>query len=56
MQTTKQQQNKQKIRHCTYEDLRNDPEQLAIYKEIAEINLYMQKSLYEKAKNRISKN
>ena len=49
MQTTKQQSSNQKVRHCTYEDLKNDPEQLAIYKEIAEINLYFRKQEYEES-------
>lgn len=43
------QQKNQKIKYCAYEDLKNDPEQLAIYKEIAEINLYFRKQEYEQS-------
>ena len=40
---------KQKVKYCTWDDLKHDKEQLAIYKEIAEINLYTYKRMYEAA-------
>ena len=34
------------VRYCTWEDLEKDPEQQAIYREIAEINAYMHREMY----------
>lgn len=39
-----------KVKYCTWKDLENDPEQIAIYKEIAEINTAFYRKAYERAK------
>jgi len=33
---------------CDWDDLKNDKEQLKIYKEIADINAYMQEKYYQR--------
>ena len=40
----------QKTTYCSWEDLKNDPEQQAIYKEIANIGAYLQQKAYERSK------
>ena len=43
-------QPKPKVKYCSWEDLERDPEQLAIYKEIAEINASFYRRAYARAK------
>lgn len=51
MQTSKKKiQPKPKVKYCTWEDLERDPGQLAIYKEIAEINADFYRRAYARAK------